>query len=294
MKNFLTSAVLCMALASCSGSSSASSRPNDTTNTATQMDENTLPVDSASAQVEFETSLGNFTVLLYGDTPLHRDNFLKLVADSAYNGTLFHRVIDSFMVQAGDPDSKTAQPGQQLGAGDVGYTIPAEFRYPKHFHKRGALAAARQGDQVNPERRSSGCQFYVVTGEKYNAQQIKQMESRMAQMQLQDHFNALVQQNQDKIRRMRAERDSSGLTALQNQLVAETEAWGRANPLKFPAEIIEAYTTVGGTPHLDGQYTVFGEVISGMDVIDKIEKVETDRNDRPVTDIKILSAKIVK
>lgn len=212
-----------MALASCSGSSSASSRTGDTTNTATQMNENTLPVDSASAKVEFETSLGNFTVLLYGDTPLHRDNFLKLVADSAYNGTLFHRVIDSFMVQAGDPDSKTAQSGQQLGAGDVGYTIPAEFRYPKHFHKRGALAAARQGDQVNPERRSSGCQFYVVTGEKYNAQQIKQMESRMAQMQLQDHFNALVQQNQDKIRRMRAERDSSGLTALQNQLVAETD-----------------------------------------------------------------------
>lgn len=295
MRNFLTSAFLCMALASCGGSSSASGESNDSTSNAIQMtDTITAQTDTNSVKVEIETTLGAFTVLLYGDTPLHRDNFIKLVNDSTYNGTLFHRVIDGFMVQAGDPDSKTAQPGQQLGAGDVGYTIPAEFRFPAHFHKRGALAAARQGDQVNPERRSSGCQFYVVTGEKYTAQQMKQMESRMAQMQLQDHFNALVQQNRDKIQKMRAERDSAGLSALQNQLVEQTESWGRANRFSLPAEVVEAYTTVGGTPHLDGQYTVFGEVVSGMDVIDKIEKAETDRSDRPTTDIRILSAKIVK
>ncbi len=295
MKTFLTSAILCIAMASCGGSSSAASDNNDTTKTPSEMNETTTaPADSNSVKVEIQTSLGSFTVLLYGDTPLHRDNFLKLVKDSTYNGTLFHRVIKNFMVQAGDPDSKTAKPGQQLGAGDVGYTIPAEFRYPTRFHKRGALAAARQGDQVNPERRSSGCQFYVVTGEKYTPQQLKQMESQMAQMQMQDHFNALVQQNQDKIRQMRADRDSAGLMALQTQLVEQTQAWGRENKFSLPAPVVEAYTTVGGTPHLDGQYTVFGEVISGMDVIDKIEQAETDRSDRPTTDIKILSAKVVE
>lgn len=282
-------------MASCAGNSNASSNTNDSIKNLQEMNETTTtPVDSNSVKVEIETSLGSFTVLLYGDTPLHRDNFLKLVKEGTYNGTLFHRVINNFMVQAGDPDSKTAQPGQHLGAGDVGYTIPAEFRYPTHFHKRGALAAARQGDQVNPERRSSGCQFYVVTGEKYSAGQLKQMENQMAQMQLQDHFNALVQQNQDKIRKMRAERDSAGLMALQNTLVEQTEAWGRENKFSLPAEVVEAYTTAGGTPHLDGQYTVFGEVISGMDVIDKIEKAETDNNDRPTSDIKILSAKVVE
>jgi len=295
MKNFLTSAVLCMAVSSCAGNSASSSENSDIIQNNSDMTQITAaPADSNSVKVEVETTMGSFTVLLYGDTPLHRDNFLKLVADSTYNGTLFHRVINKFMVQAGDPDSKTAAPGQQLGAGDVGYTIPAEFRYPAHFHKRGALAAARQGDQVNPERRSSGCQFYVVTGDKYNTQQIKQMERQMQQMQMQDHFNNLVKINQDKIRKMRTERDSAGLMALQNSLIEQTEAWGKANPFTLPAEIVEAYTTAGGTPHLDGQYTVFGEVVSGMEVIDKIEQAETDANDRPVSDIKILSMKVVK
>lgn len=293
MKNFLTSAMVCLALASCAGHSAASSESSDSTKTISEMNE-TTPTDTNNVMVEIETTLGSFTVMLYGDTPLHRDNFLKLVADSTYNGTLFHRVIDKFMVQAGDPDSKTAKPGQQLGAGDVGYTLPAEFRYPSRFHKRGALAAARQGDQVNPERRSSGCQFYVVTGEKYSAQQLKQMESRMAQMQMQDHFNALAQENREKIMKLRQDRDSAGLMALQNELVEQTEAWGKNNKFTLPADVIEAYTTVGGTPHLDGQYTVFGEVVSGMDVIDKIEKAETDAGDRPLSDIKIISMKVVK
>lgn len=300
IKRLLTAALLCVAFAACSGASQSSAAPgsksdsisNDTLTSTPEMQQTTIPEGSVKVQVE--TTAGSFTVLLYGDTPRHRDNFLRLVKDGTYNGTLFHRVIDKFMVQAGDPESKGAPAGKMLGSGDMGYTIEAEFRYPAHFHKRGALAAARQGDQVNPERRSSGSQFYVVTGDVVPAQQLSALEHQMGQMQMQDHFNGLVQQNADKISALRAARDSAGLRALQTELVDQTEAWGRANKFTLPAEVRQAYTTVGGTPHLDGQYTVFGEVISGMDTIDKIEKAETDRNDRPTQDIKILSMKVVE
>ena len=297
IKNLLSAALLCMALVACSGSAPQSQQDAvtvDSTSTPNSMEQPYNPADSGSVKVQVETTAGSFTVLLYGDTPRHRDNFLRLVKDGTYNGTLFHRVIDKFMVQAGDPESKGAPAGKMLGSGDMGYTIEAEFRYPTHFHKRGALAAARQGDQVNPERRSSGSQFYVVTGDVVTAQQLSMIERQMGQVQLQDHFNGLVQQNADKIQALRTARDTAGLRALQTELVDQTEAWGRANKFTLPAAVREAYTTVGGTPHLDGQYTVFGEVISGMDTIDKIEKAETDRNDRPLQDIKIISMKVVE
>lgn len=245
-------------------------------------------------KVAFETTLGNIVVKLYNETPKHRDNFLKVVNDSVYNGVLFHRVIKDFMIQTGDPSSKTAEAGQQLGSGDLGYTVEAEFVYPQYFHKKGALAAARTGDAVNPERRSSASQFYIVTGKSYSPQQVEMMEQRMGDQKKEDIFSGLVRERVDTIRNMQAAGDSLGLEELQNELIALTEAEYAKNPLKFTLAQVEAYTTVGGTPHLDGQYTVFGEVVEGMDVVDKIQQAATDPSDRPVDDIKIISAKVVE
>lgn len=251
------------------------------------------PTDGANTTVKITTTMGDITIVLFNDTPRHRDNFVKLVKEGFYDGTLFHRVINDFMVQAGDPDSKNAPAGKALGAGDPGYTIEAELVYPTHFHKRGALAAARQGDATNPQRRSSGSQFYIVTGKAYNASQLAQMEKQLQMAQQQDIFNKLATENRDTIMTLRRNRDQAGLQALQEHLVALTEAEAAKNPAKLTDEQRQAYTTVGGTPHLDGQYTVFGEVISGMDVVDAIQKVDTDRNDRPTEDVKIIKMEIL-
>lgn len=200
-------------------------------------------------RVRFETTVGTFVVALYDDTPIHRDNFLRLVRSGFYDGILFHRVIEGFMVQAGDPDSRQAKPGQRLGEKSEGETLPAEIRYPGHYHLRGALAAARLGDGLNPERRSSGSQFYIVWGE------------RMSQRILAPIF----------------EYDA--------QFLPEGE--------ELPSSVRTDYETLGGSPHLDGQYTVFGEVVEGLKVIKKMQKADTDANDRPVTDIRILKATVV-
>lgn len=243
--------------------------------------------------VEIKTTEGDLTVRLFGDTPRHRDNFVKLAKEGYYNGVLFHRVINEFIVQTGDTDSKTAPAGKMLGSGGPGYDIEAEIVYPTHFHKRGALAAARQGDQVNPERRSSGSQFYIVTGKAYNDSTLNQMERQLQMMQKQNIFNDLAREHRDSIMTLRRNRDQAGLQALQDELVAITEKKAAEAPARLTAEQREAYTTTGGTPHLDNQYTVFGEVVDGMDVIDKIEKVETDSHDRPLKDVKILSMRVL-
>ena len=233
-------------------------------------------------------------MLLYGDTPKHRDNFLKLAKEGYYDSTLFHRVIKEFMVQAGDPDSRTATPGQHLGAGGPDYKIDAEIVFPAHFHKRGALAAARQGDQVNPMKQSSGSQFYIVTGQKIDSTQIAAMEARLAGTQKQEIFNRLAMEHRDSIIEMQRRGDRDGLRTLQDTLIAQTEAEAAKIPAPaMTAEMKQAYTTVGGAPHLDGAYTVFGEIVDGMDVIDKIEKVSTDRSDRPKEDIRILSMEVL-
>lgn len=198
--------------------------------------------------VLLQTSMGDITIRLSDSTPLHRDNFLKLVKQSFYDSVLFHRVINNFMIQAGDPDSKNAPAGKLLGNGGPIYTVPAEFRTAL-FHKKGAIAAARQGDNVNPEKVSSGSQFYIVQGKKFS---------------------------------------DAGLDSLEIF---------RLKGKKIPADQREAYKTLGGTPHLDEGYTVFGEVIIGMEVIDKIATVATSRaadRDRPLENVMIVKAKLVK
>ncbi|MBO4593523.1 MAG: peptidylprolyl isomerase [Bacteroidaceae bacterium] len=200
--------------------------------------------------VELLTSKGKITLRLYNETPLHRDNFVKLVKEGYFNDLLFHRVIQDFMIQGGDPDSRDAAPGQMLGEGGPDYTLPAEIRFPQIFHKRGVLAAAREGDLTNPERRSSGSQFYIVWGKTFSREDIDKLAARM-------------------------ERDSGG-------------------KFTMPDEVRKYYMHYGGTPHLDGAYTVFGEVVKGIEVVNAIQQVATDTNDRPIEDIKILYAEIKK
>lgn len=295
MKNTIRSlmALACCSLAwACAGSKAESNK--ETINEMTTESQSTTVARAGDVDVEIKTTAGDITVRLFGDTPRHRDNFVKLVDEGFYNGTLFHRVINEFMVQAGDPESKDAPKGKMLGGGDPGYTLEAEIDYPHHFHRRGALAAARTGDNVNPERRSSGSQFYIVTGKTYNDSTLKQMEQQLQMMQKQGIFNDLARENADTIKQMRLKGDREGLQKLQEELIAITEKKAAENPATLAPEVRQAYKSEGGTPHLDGQYTVFGQVIKGMDVVDKIQTVETDRNDRPVDDIKILSMKILK
>lgn len=237
------------------------------------------------SKVLIKTPLGDITVRLYDETPLHRDNFLKLAREGYYDGTLFHRVIKNFMVQGGDPDSRGASPTAHLGAGGPDYTIPAEFN-KSLIHKKGALAAARQGDEVNPEKRSSGSQFYIVTGEIYSAGKLTQLERQMAQQQLQNIFNGLVVDNRSRIIELRKNRDNAGLMALQEDLQKKTYALAKEQgEPKYTPEQREVYTSIGGTPFLDQNYTVFGEVEEGLDVVEKIQLVRTQPGDRPVEDI---------
>lgn len=236
--------------------------------------------------VKISTPKGDIRVRLYDETPQHRDNFVKLVNEGFYNGTLFHRVIKGFMIQGGDPDSIGAPAGKMLGTGGPGYNVPAEIVYPQLFHKRGALCAARQSDEVNPERESSGSQFYLVYGKVYTPQELKQMEKQMSMQQEQAIFNKLVQQNRSQILELRKARNQAGLQELQDQLIAETKKQMKELPApKFTPEQQEAYTTIGGTPFLDNQYTVFGEVESGMEVVAEIQQCATLSADRPKEDI---------
>ena len=242
--------------------------------------------------VKLETTMGNITVALYNETPKHRDNFIKLVKEGVYDSTLFHRVIKQFMIQAGDPDSKNASDTAMLGSGDVGYTIPAEFN-PKFFHKKGVLAAARQGDDVNPEKASSGCQFYIVTGRKFTEPQLLGMENKINEQREEALFDSLARQHMKEIYKMRKVGDNAGLLELQDTLEAQArELADKEEKFRFTPEQIKAYSTVGGAPHLDGSYTVFGEVTEGMEVVENIEIAKTNRADRPIENIRILKASI--
>lgn len=204
----------------------------------------------ARHQVLLETSKGNIRLELYDETPKHRDNFLKLVREGYYDGILWHRVIADFMIQTGDSTSRHAMPGTEVGQYDIGYTLPAEIVYPRLFHKRGALAAAREGDEVNPERASSGAQFYITYGYVYGDRSLDKVQTRLDER--------------------------------------------TGGQVKLTSEVRQYYKEHGGTPHLDGQYTVFGEVVEGMDVVQRIDYVETDAHDRPLEDVRILRATVVR
>ena len=198
------------------------------------------------------------------------------------------------MAQAGDPLSRIAEPGQLLGEGDPGYTIPAEISYPAHFHKRGAIAAARTADEINPERRSSGSQFYIVTGKVYNEQQLRARERQINREIEQQIADSLAQQSREALMQLRRARDFKGINALQDEIIAKAEAEAKAHQFAFPAEVREAYTTIGGVPHLDGEYTVFGEVTEGMEIVEQFSQAERDRYDRPVEDVRIIKMTVVE
>lgn len=242
-------------------------------------------------EVKFKTTAGNITVRLYAETPKHRDNFIKLVEKGYYDGVLFHRVIADFMIQAGDPDSKKATRKQSIGAGDVKYTIPAEIIYPKYYHKKGALAAARQGDDTNPERASSGAQFYIVKGHLYTDAELSKLEQRNArelETKLLDQKALLFQK---RIQELQAENKKEQLELLKDSILNLVKDEMFQNPTyKFTEEQRNDYKTIGGTPHLDGEYTVFGEVIDGIEIVSNISIAKTGKMDRPLEDIRILKA----
>ena len=245
-------------------------------------------------QVKIETTMGDIVVELYNETPKHRDNFIKLAKEGMYDSTLFHRVIRQFMIQAGDPKSKTANDTAMLGGGDVGYTIPAEF-VPKYFHKKGALAAARMGDDVNPNRESSGCQFYIVTGRKFREAQLLDMAGQKNNARVDEIFNELARKHMKEIYKLRKAGDNEALLELQDSLEAQAYAqYKEEEPFMFTPEQLAAYSTIGGAPHLDGAYTVFGQVVSGIETVEKIEGTKTGKADRPVENVRILKMSVVE
>ena len=245
-------------------------------------------------QVKIETTMGDIVVELYNETPKHRDNFIKLAKEGVYDSTLFHRVIRQFMIQAGDPESKTANDTAMLGGGDVGYTIPAEF-VPKFFHKKGALAAARMGDDVNPNRESSGCQFYIVTGRKFREAQLLDMAGQKNNARVDEIFNELARKHMKEIYKLRKAGDNEALLELQDSLEAQAYAqYKEEEPFMFTPEQLAAYSTIGGAPHLDGAYTVFGQVVSGIETVEKIEGTKTGKADRPVENVRILKMSVVE
>lgn len=248
----------------------------------------TVQAEDKETMVLISTEYGNMKVKLYNETPQHRDNFIKLAKNGFYDGLLFHRVIKGFMIQGGDPESKNAPASKQLGAGDVGYTIPAEFVYPKYYHKKGALAAARQGDQVNPEKRSSGCQFYIVQGEVLNDSKLNQMENMSINKEKEARFYEIVNKRSEEVKKLRVARDQEGLQKLQSEILAQVEKeFAGKSASKMPDQMRNDYKTIGGTPFLDNQYTVFGEVVEGLEVIDVIAAVKTAPGDRPLKDVKM-------
>lgn len=237
--------------------------------------------------VTIKTSYGDMVAILYDETPKHKANFIKLAKEHYFDSTLFHRVIEGFMIQGGDPDSKKAMPGQPLGRGGPGYTVDAEFN-PKFIHEKGVLSAARMGDQQNPTKASSGSQFYIVQGTKMTEEELK-MDQMKFDMALQKFFqNPANRPVYDSVVASYQSDDMKSYQALLIQIKPRVEKETGINTAKeVSPEKLKTYTTVGGAPNLDGEYTVFGKVIKGIEVIDKIAAVQKGPGDRPVEDVRM-------
>jgi cyclophilin family peptidyl-prolyl cis-trans isomerase len=251
-----------------------------------------------STFVLIETVYGNMKIRLYNETPLHRDNFIKLVEAGFYDSLLFHRVIKDFMIQGGDPDSKRAKPNASLGSGGPGYKIDAEI-LPQFYHKKGALAAAREGDNVNPKKKSSGSQFYIVQGMVFDTLQLAQMEQKINEPKKQKLFYEFIMSAENmslktKLDSLNNARAIEQLNAeIQNILVQLEPEFEKLELFYFTDEQKQVYSSIGGTPHLDQAYTVFGEIVEGLNVVDSIAAVKTGSSDRPIIDIQ-MKMKLVK
>jgi cyclophilin family peptidyl-prolyl cis-trans isomerase len=247
--------------------------------------------------VRITTPFGDIDVKLYDKTPLHHDNFLKLAEKGYYDSLLFHRVIENFMIQGGDPDSRHARPGQLLGDGDTNYTIPFEY-VQEYIHVRGVLAAARESDDVNPQKASSGSQFYIVQGKKFTDEELDAVELKVERRTKQYILLNFLKKQADssmynQFKSLVDKRDTASVRKIIEKYHDAVEAeYLRTKPFKLTDKQRYIYKTIGGTPHLDGAYTVFGEVVNGMEVVDRIASMKTDSNDRPLTDIK-MSMKIL-
>lgn len=239
--------------------------------------------------VKIKTTAGDVTVVLYDDTPLHRDNFIKLCETNAYEGMLFHRVIKEFVVQGGDPASKAHEPGVRYGEGDGGYTVPAEI-LPHYFNKRGALIDAKEVDAINPERASAGTHFCFIQGKVWSDEELDERESRINEIRRNWFYykfrNALIRKDSTWTDPSKEEE----LHALASIQVEDTLA--QVGPVVIPADRRAVYKSLGGVPHLDGSVTIFGEVVEGLDIVERISLMKTDKYDRPLHDVIILSTRV--
>lgn len=244
--------------------------------------------------VLIQTNLGDIKVMLYDDTPLHRDNFVKLANEGFFDNKIFHRVVKDFMVQAGEEKNMPADSAAQAN-GRFNDTIPAEFHLPKYYHKRGALAAARWGDMENPTKASSGHQFYIVTGQNVFDMDFKEIEKQRFERLKQSIYNKMQSESKDTIKSFYKEGNKSGLTEFRNNIItqSEKEAERRKTEILFTDEQKKIYKEIGGTPFLDGEYTVFGEVVDGMDIVRKIEAADVNEKDKPKKDIIIIKARVL-
>lgn len=269
MKNFITKTILFLAIATISSCSFSQNKP--------------VP---EGPMVLIKTKYGDMKVVLYNETPLHRDNFMKLTKEKVFDSLLFHRVIKGFMVQGGDPNSKRATNEQVLGDGDLNYTVPAEI-VPGIIHKKGVIAAARNGDEENPERRSSATQFYLAQGKVYKLDDVPSIEQNLNGRAAESLFLKLKAEKIDTLMLFQMARNQAGYDKLLEKLKQKATREVEKNPIRLNKQQIETYTTLGGIPHLDGAYTVFGEVIDGLAVIDSIAAQPTGKNDRPLENIRM-------
>ncbi|MFA8433920.1 MAG: peptidylprolyl isomerase [Marinifilaceae bacterium] len=242
--------------------------------------------DQTNRIIQVSTEFGDMKIRLYDETPVHRDNFVKLTKAEFFNGTLFHRVINGFMIQGGDPDSKTAEPGARLGEGGPGYQLPAEFK-KELFHKRGVIAAAREGDNVNPQKKSAGSQFYIAQGKVYRSGELDSLVVKINNRRRAAIFDRLRNKYSTQLMKWQEEGEMLKIADFQGKMPQMVDSLMNDEKLILTEAQRKAYTTIGGIPHLDGNYTVFGEVIEGLEIIDKIAAVEKDPFDRPLKDIEM-------